>query len=164
MTWRRLRRGRAASLLRMGTFAAALCMPSTGRTQTVTTLNNLSFGTIYTGMTTNVDVTSPGAAQWKVASVLKLLNQVTFTLPSTLTRTGGGGSIAVTYCTTCAAYSTTNNPVGATAANPNATFTITLQLFNPIYIWLGASVSPPLNQPAGTYTGSVVITVTGLGL
>ena len=114
-------------------------------------------------MTTNITVTSPGAAQWKVTTIVSLLSQVTFTLPTTLTSTGGQ-SITVTYCTTCAAYSTTNNPVGATAANPNASFNVSLALFNPVYLWLGASISPPLNQPAGTYTGSVVVTVTSLGL
>jgi len=133
------------------------------RAQTVSTLSNLSFGTLIAGTTSSVIVTSPGAAQWQVTSTLKLLNQVTFTLPTTLTR-AGGGSMTVTYCTTCAGYSFTNNPTSATLFNPNASYTITLVTFTPIYIWLGGSVSPPANQTPGTYTGSAVLTVIGLGL
>jgi hypothetical protein len=137
--------------------------PVASRAQTVTLMNSLSFGTIWTGSTTSVAYTAPGAAQWKVSSTLKLLNQVTFTLPTTLTRSDGK-TMSVTYCTTCAAYNTSNSTSGATTFNPNASYTIGLIALSPIYIWLGASVSPPLNQPAGTYTGSVVLTVAGLGL
>lgn len=143
--------------------ACLLGVSATSHAQTVTLVNNLSFGTILSGSTTSVAYTDPRAAEWKVSSTLKLLNQVTFTLPTTLTRSDGK-TMSVTYCTTCAAYNTSNSTSGATTFNPNTTYTIGLIALTPIYIWLGASVSPPLNQPAGTYSGSVVVTVAGLGL
>jgi hypothetical protein len=31
-----------------------------------------------------------------------------------------------------------------------------------VYVWLGASVSPPINQKAGTYSATVVLTTTGM--
>jgi hypothetical protein len=129
----------------------------------VTQLSNLAFGTILTGSTSSVSTTSGKAAEWKAHESLSLSTSVSFSLPTALTRAGGGGSMPVTFCSTCAVYRiNTNNPVGGTTFNPASGTSLLLSVASDIYIWLGASVSPPLNQAAGSYSASVVVTVTNL--
>jgi hypothetical protein len=129
----------------------------------VTKQSDLSFGTILTGRTSTVSITSGNAAEWKAHEGLSLSTSLTFTLPNALTRTGGGGSIPISFCSTCAAYHTNvNNPSGGTTFNPATGANITISIASDIYVWLGASVNPPLNQPAGTYSATVVLTVNSL--
>ena len=129
----------------------------------VTKQSDLSFGTILTGTTSTVSITSGNAAEWKAHEALSLSTSFSFTLPIALTRTGGGGSIPISFCSTCAAYHiNVNNPSGSTTFNPATGTNITISIASDIYIWLVASVSPPLNQPAGTYSASAVLTVTKL--
>jgi hypothetical protein len=69
----------------------------------------------------------------------------------------------ITFCSTCAVYKAgSTNPAGGTAFNPNSGTGLVLAVLTDLYIWLGASVSPPLNQKPGTYTGTIVFTVAGL--
>ncbi|HXC25289.1 MAG TPA: hypothetical protein VNU46_05185 [Gemmatimonadaceae bacterium] len=129
----------------------------------VTKLSDLSFGTILTGSTSAVAVTSGNAAEWKAHEGLSVSTSITFSLPTALTRTGGGGTIPLTFCSTCAVYHTnTNNPSGGTTFNPASGTNIAVSIASDIYIWLGASVSPPLNQKAGSYSASVTLTVASL--
>jgi hypothetical protein len=128
----------------------------------VNAIRGLDFGTVITGTTTSISPSSAGAAQFHIYGILLLSGNISFTLPTTLVR-AGGGSMAVTYCSTCALYRVgTNNPVGATVFDPKVGTGLVVSLLSHIYIWLGASVSPPLNQVAGSYSGTVVITVAGL--
>jgi hypothetical protein len=129
----------------------------------VTKQSDLSFGTILTGRTSTVSITSGNAAEWKAHEGLSLSTSFSFTLPNALARTGGGGSIPISFCSTCAAYHTNvNNPSGSTTFNPASGTNIAISIASDIYVWLGASVNPPLNQPAGTYSATVVLTVTSL--
>lgn len=127
----------------------------------VTKLNDLAFGTILTGSTSTVTLTSGKAAQWKSHLGLAVSTSFTFSLPTAMTRTGGG-SIPLTFCSTCAARSTTNNPSGATTFNPSSGTSTLVSANSDMYIWLAASVNPPLNQTAGSYSASVTLTVTSL--
>jgi hypothetical protein len=128
----------------------------------VTTLNNLTFGTITSGTTTHVAYTSPSAAEWQIHPTLGLTGTFQFTLPTTLS--GPGATLSITYSSTDGHWrANTNNPSsGGTTFDPHNTQSIALVLSQNVFVWLGASVSPPLNQKPGTYTGTVVLTVTGL--
>jgi hypothetical protein len=66
----------------------------------------------------------------------------------------------VTFCSTCGVYRINNsNPAGGTAFNPNNALILTVVLLSDIYIWVGGSVSPPLAQTPGSYSGTMVVTV-----
>ncbi len=149
-------RCRVAALLAIGLVAAA----SQGRAQ-VTTLRNLAFGTITSGTTTAVAPTSVSAAEWRIQGFLGLGASFRLTLPTTLT--GPGPALAITFSPTSGIYRVNNpNPVGGTTFNPNNAVPLPPFLRSTIYVFLGGSVSPPLNQTPGTYTGTVVLTSSGI--
>lgn len=130
----------------------------------VTTLRPLAFGTVITGTSTSVAPTDPTAAVWRIHGVLGVSGGVTFTLPTVLTRVGGGATMPVTFCATCAVYRINGaTPVGGTAFDPRLGVQgLYVVVLSDIYFWLGGSVTPPLNQPPGSYVGTMVLTVAAL--
>jgi hypothetical protein len=127
----------------------------------VTTLRNLVFGTITSGTTTSVNKTSVNAAQWSFSGTFLGGGSFQLTLPTTLT--GPGTDIPITFGTSDGLRNTTNNPATGTSFNPHNSQTVPIALFGTtVYVWLGASVTPPLNQTPGNYSGTVVLTVTGM--
>jgi hypothetical protein len=138
----------------------ALLLVGTEAAGQVTTLQNLAFGTITSGTTTSVAKTSANATQWRIHVPVSLVG-FQLTLPTSLT--GPGPAIPVTFSSTDGVYRVNNNnPVGGTAFNPASFQAVVAGLGSNVYVWLGASVSPPLNQTPGTYSATVVLTTTGL--
>ncbi|HYF38459.1 MAG TPA: DUF4402 domain-containing protein [Gemmatimonadales bacterium] len=140
---------------------SALLFPTAQASAQVTALRNLAFGTIVSGTTTSVSKTSVSAAQWSIAGTFLAGGTFQLTLPTTLT--GPGTAIPITFSATDGLRNTANNPATGTTFNPSTTQTIpAAPLSTTIYVWLGGSVSPPLNQAPGNYSGNVVLTVTGM--
>jgi hypothetical protein len=141
--------------------ALALLTAATEAGAQVTTLRGLAFGTITSGTTTQVLKTSVSAAQWRITGVFLLGGTFTLTLPTTLT--GPGAPMPITFGTTDAQRNTANNPNSGSSFNPHGSQSIpVLTLGGTIYVWLGGSVAPPLNQAPGNYDATVVLTVTGM--
>jgi len=141
--------------------AWALLIPAGKAVAQVSTLRNLVFGTITSGTTTSVNKASVNAAQWRISGGFLLGGTFQFTLPLALT--GPGTPIPITFSTSDGLRNTTNNPASGTTFNPHTVQTIPIAPFGTtLYVWLGASVSPPTNQTPGNYTGTVVLTVTGM--
>jgi hypothetical protein len=127
----------------------------------VAKLRDLAFGTITSGTTTSVSKTSASAAEWSFTGSTILGANFQLTLPTVLN--GPGATLAITFSTTDGIYRKgTNDPTGGTVFNPHNPVSIGLLQSGTWYVWLGASVSPPLNQKPGTYTGTVVLTTTGI--
>jgi hypothetical protein len=141
--------------------ASALLAPGEKVAAQVTTLRNLVFGTITSGTTTNIDKTSANGAQWTFSGTFLLGGTFQLTLPTTLT--GPGTDIPITFRSFDGLHTTTSNPVPGTTFDPHTTQTVPVSaLGTTMYVWLGASLSPPLNQTPGNYSGTVVLTVTGM--
>ncbi len=130
------------------------------RAQTVTALRPLSFGTVIGGTTGNVDPRSTGALQFDLTGPIGV-NGGYLTLPTVLTRSGGGETMPVTFCSTCGVYRiTSNDPLGGITFNPaNPVLGITVSNGVHVYIWLGGTVSPSVSQLPGAYSGTVVFTL-----
>jgi len=127
----------------------------------VTTLRDLTFGTVTSGTTTSVLKTSVNSAQFRIQGTFLLGGTFTLTLPTTLT--GPGPAFPITFATNDGQRNTVNNPSGGSSFNPHASQSIPiLGVPSTIYVWLGGSVSPPLNQTPGDYSATVVLTVTGM--
>ncbi len=141
--------------------ALALLTAATEAGAQVTTLRGLAFGTVTSGTTTQVLKTSVNAAQWRITGTFLLGGTFTLTLPTTLA--GPGTPMPIAFGNTDGQRNTANNPNGGTSFNPHASQNIpVLTLGGTIYVWLGGSVSPPLNQTPGNYSATVVLTVTGM--
>jgi hypothetical protein len=123
-------------------------------------MRNLAFGTNLSVTTKAVSRTSASSAQWRFTGSFAMGSSFVLTLPTTLT--GPGAAIPITFGTTDGQRNTTNNPMAGAAFNPHSSQTVPPLSNYTVYVWLGASVSPPLNQAPGTYSGTVVLTVSGM--
>lgn len=133
----------------------------------VTRESDLAFGTVIAGTPSNVTPTDPSAARWRIHfTALAAAASFQLTLPTDLTRVGGGATMPTSFCSTCGIYRLNNsNPSGGTVFDPaNAVSLGLINLGADVYVWLGGSVSPPLAQVPGAYTGTVVLTVSGVVL
>jgi hypothetical protein len=126
----------------------------------VVTMRNLSFGTILSGTTNSVGKATANSAQWRFTGTFTLGGSFVLTLPTTLT--GPGTAIPITFSTTDGERNTTNNPLTGTSFNPHTSQSVAVKFKGTVYVWLGASVSPPINQTAGTYSATVVLTTTAM--
>lgn len=127
----------------------------------VTRLRDLTFGTITSGTTTSVSKTSASAAEWSITGSTVLGGTFQLTLPTVLN--GPGATLAITFSTTDGVYRKDNaNPGGGTTFNPHNPVSIGALQSGTWYVWLGASLSPPLNQKPGSYSGTVVLTTAGI--
>ncbi|MBL0937838.1 MAG: hypothetical protein IBJ03_03025 [Gemmatimonadaceae bacterium] len=128
---------------------------------TVTTLRGLAFGSVTSGVSKAIAANSANSLSFRISGVLGVGGGFSFTLPTSLPRVGGGASLPVTFCTTCGIYRLgTNSPTGGIVFNPNnGVLGLTVLVNSDIYVWLGATANPPLNQAGGTYSGTVTINV-----
>jgi len=153
-------------VVRRGVVVVASLVALAGRSTVgkaqVTTLTPLAFGTIVTGTTTSIAPSSVDAASWRVHGSIGIAGVISIGLPSSLVR-AGGGSMPISFCSTCGLYRTNNsNPAGGTTFNPNLGLVLTITVLSDLYVWVGGSVSPPLAQAPGSYSGTIILTATPL--
>jgi hypothetical protein len=153
----------ARAALRLTIVGGALLLPREGRSQVVA-LRDLGFGTIISGTTTSVAPTDVTSAEWRITGILGLFGSVTFTLPSSLTRAGGSETMPVSFCGTCGKFRVNNSsPAGGTTFDPKVGVSgLGIVVLSSIYLWVGGSVSPPLAQRAGSYSGTIIMTSSSL--
>lgn len=122
---------------------------------TAATVQGLDFGSTFGGIARTVlptDVTS-GEVAFTGGSNAEIT--ITFTaLPATLT--GPGTPIPLTYGANAAATNAAGTRAGATTFDPSVARTVRLNNTTGLLsLYLGGTVTPPANQAAGTYTGTV---------
>lgn len=128
---------------------------------TVTGIRDLDFGIVIRGVQTTVAPGDPiRSGRFYVRHRLNRQVQLRFTLPTTLARVAGGGSLPISFSATDAIAQGTaanSNPV---TFNPNNTQTFTLVTSADFYVNLGGRVSPAAGQATGAYRGTVTLTCT----
>ena len=147
--------------------APTLALFATSGEGQVTALADLRFGTVVAGVPESVTPSSSDAANWRIHyTLLAVASNFTLTLPTSLSRVGGGATMPVSFCTTCGIYRINNsNPVGGTTFNPANNVSLPLLVVNSnVYIWLGGTASPTAGQMPGSYTAGVVLTLFGVTL
>ena len=118
---------------------------------------NLAFGNVFPGVAKTIAVTGATAGRFDVTGQASTPVLISFVLPANLT--SGANNLPIGTWT--GHHNTANAPTGGTnftpsAATTNSTFSGTGALF----VFVGATVTPASNQVAGTYTGTVQMTVT----
>jgi len=137
----------------------AAATPVAGQT-TVTGLRDLDFGVVIRGVQTTVSPSDPiQSGRFLVSSSPGTRVQLRFTLPSTLARVGGGGTMPIAFKNGDGIYQGTAPGSPPNAFNPGATTNITLSPGPYANVWLGGRVSPSGTQPTGSYRGTIVLTV-----
>jgi len=122
----------------------------------VTAGNNLDFGNVFPGVAKIVAVGDAGAGTWSVVGQASANVNLTFNLPATLS--DGANTLPIASYT--AHHNPVNAPAGGTNFTPSAVATSTaLSAGGLLFVFIGATVTPATNQAAGTYTGSLTMTV-----
>ena len=124
---------------------------------TVTGTQNLQFGNVFPGVAKAVaysDATNGG--KFSVAGQASTPVTYSFTLPANLT--SGGNNLPIGSW--LGYVNTTSSTSGGSAITPSATpATATLSGSGALFFFVGATVTPSGTQVAGSYTGTVTLTV-----
>lgn len=132
--------------------------------QTVTPRSNLAFAAVISGTSTSIDPRASSAMSFDINTAVPVSLGWSLTLPTVLTRTGGGATMPITFCSTCGVYRVANpDPAGGITFNP-ASGVAAISLLSPlhVYVWVGGAVWPPLQQLPGSYTGTIVLTLAAI--
>jgi len=105
-----------------------------------------------------VGVASASAGRFDVTGQASTPVTLSFVLPTNLSD-GLGNLLPIGTWT--GNHNTSNAPTGTsfTPANGPATFPATLSGSGALFVFVGATVSPAVNQAAGSYSGTVQMTV-----
>ena len=124
---------------------------------TVTGTQNLAFGNVFPGVAKTVaysDATNGGL--FSVTGQASTPVTYSYTLPANLT--SGGNNLPIGSWT--GYVNGANATSGGAAITPSSTPAgATLSAGGALYFFVGATVTPANNLPAGSYTGTVTLTV-----
>lgn len=129
------------------------------RPVTVQGARSLTFGTLLAGVNKSVlrtdainggqlDISGPGRA-----SVL-----LTFTLPTTMAGPAGA-TLPISFGSNDGGWSPPQQIGTQTGFDPRAPFTAPLDQNGKVSVYLGGTAKPTANQKAGSYTGTITLTV-----
>jgi hypothetical protein len=139
--------------------AALAVAPAAARAQSVVGTQNLNFGNVIPGVPTTIlrtDAVNSGQIRITGAGFFRSVT-VRFTLP-TVMNGPSGATMPVTFGATDAGISWQGTIGTQTVFNPNSPFTYTLFLGTGT-VYLGGRVNPAPAQTAGSYTGTIILTV-----
>ena len=131
---------------------------------TITTIRDLTFGSVIKGVATTVLPTAVSAGAWQVSGSANAFVVISFTLPTTLTNIQAlpGSTMPIAFNATSARWNrATNNAAAGTAFDPSAG---AVGRFGPppnpnMYVWIGGTVNPALTAKPGIYQGNVIISL-----
>lgn len=124
----------------------------------VTPVNDLDFGTVLPGINSTVAVTDATAGRLDVAGAANTAVNVSFTsLPTNLV--SGTNNLPIGTYTGLVNTGGTCTSSSGTTFSPSAGTSATLNAGGQLCVFVGATVSPPANLPAGTYNGTITMQV-----
>jgi hypothetical protein len=122
----------------------------------VTKANDLAFGSVFPGLNKTVAVSDAGAAEFTIAGQTGANVNLTFAVPTSLAN--GGNTLPLSGWS--ARRNTTNSAGSGADFTPGSGATsATLSGSGNLYVFVGATAQPSLSLPAGTYTGTLSLTV-----
>lgn len=126
-----------------------------------TDLRALDFGDVFPGLNKSIAFTDGTSGKWQIAGETIKEIQLSFTMPSDLSN--GGILMPISFAATDAAYFGTDVVGSAVAFDPGAGSTENLAVAGTGFVWLGGTVAPAANQPAGIYSATVSLDVVYTG-
>lgn len=122
---------------------------------TVTGARDLDFGNVFPGVAKTVGVAAATSGRFDLTGQASGNVNLTFTLPANLT--SGANNLPIGTWTGCT--NGTNTTTGCTSFTPSgAASPSAFSGAGALFVWVGGTVSPAANQPAGSYTGTVTLT------
>jgi uncharacterized protein DUF4402 len=131
-----------------------------GQPVRVNGVRSVSFGTVFPGISKSVlrtDALNSGRFDIRAAAGTQL--QLSFALPSAMTGPGGA-TMPLSFGGGDAGFSATQSVASQVGFDPRVPFVATMS--GPparAAVFLGGTVTPLASQPAGSYTGTITLTV-----
>lgn len=131
-----------------------------GRPVRVNGVRSVSFGTVFPGISKSVartDALNSGRFDIRAAAGSQL--QLSFALPAAMTGPGGA-TMPLSFGGSDAGFSATQSVASQVGFDPRVPFVATMG--GPpgrAAVFLGGTVTPLVAQPAGSYTGTITLTV-----
>jgi spore coat protein U-like protein len=117
--------------------------------------NDLDFGLVFPGVNKQITLGSASAGRFSVTGQASAGVNLSFAVPANLT--SGANLLPVTWDGSW----NTVNAAGGTPFTPSAVLTpATLSGTGALFVFVGGTVAPVVSQVAGSYTGTVTMTVT----
>lgn len=131
--------------------------------RSATAVRDLGFGSALPGVPTTVLATDLArSGQFEITGEINDPVQIMFSLPSVLSGPGGA-TMPVSFTDLSAGFSVSGSITNQVFFNPRLPFSTNLSSTGRGTGFLGGVLSPSGTQPAGSYGGSVSITVAFLG-
>lgn len=128
----------------------------------VTTLNDLSLGTVTAGQTLIIRPSDASAAKFSLVSSQDTTAIIRFFLPTECSSLLGNDRLRVEFTSNGAAWSTQDAVSSATMFDPRQPLVLQLQPDRPVYVWIGIVAYPHTLQQAGRYATNITLTVVSL--
>lgn len=123
---------------------------------TVSGVRNLDFGNVFPGVNKSIAVDNANSGKFTVAGQASANVNLTFTLPANLT--SGGNNLPIG--TWVGHWNGVDDASSGTNFTPSAGATAAqFSGSGNLYVFVGATVSPGGSQTAGSYSGTVTMTV-----
>jgi len=133
--------------------------------QPITTVGtqDLTFGSVLPGLPTVVDrLDAANSGQYEIRGEGRTEVRVDLTLPATLD-SPGGATMPLQFAAGDGGYSVRPSIRSSQAFDPRAPLVVTLSASGRLYIWLGGTVLPAPTQEQGSYSATIVLTVSYTG-
>jgi hypothetical protein len=125
----------------------------------VVKINDISFGSGFSGREKRVDHTDGTAAKFQIQSMKDMNVVITIMLPSFFTNADGLENIPASFNERSASWSTIDDVSSRTSFDPRQPLSLSLKQNQIIYIWIGGILHPSGSQCTGTYSGCITLTV-----
>jgi len=123
---------------------------------TVTATADLDFGLVFPGLDRTVAVTDAGAARFTVQGQASANINLTFALPANIT----SGANNLPIASWQGRHNTANSAASGTDFTPApAATSASIPVGGFLYVFVGATAQPAVSQAAGTYSGTMTMTV-----
>lgn len=134
-----------------------------GRGLNALSRQSLDFGMLFTGTATKVSrFDALRAGQFELRGEKGAEVRVDLGLPSALNGPGGG-RVPLTFGSGDGGYTRDGTIATAAPFDPRAALITTLSSNGRLYIFLGGTATPAARQPAGSYTGTITLTIAYTG-
>lgn len=128
---------------------------------TVANEADLQFGDVLPGLASTVAPASSDAGRFRVSGAGASEVALDFALPTVLTHTTSASTLPLSFGAGSAGVGTTAAAVSSTF-DPSATFNANLS-GGALFVFIGGTVTPAVSQEAGTYDGTITLTVAYTG-
>jgi hypothetical protein len=116
---------------------------------------------VFPGVAKSVAPADARAGTWSVTGAPAAEVALSFALPGNLV--SGGNNLPISFGAGDGGYDTSNAAPSSTF-DPGSGATTNLSGTGSLWVWIGGTVTPAVNQPAGVYTNTITLTVDYTGL